>query len=78
MRTVRNVIPPEKPWAIPVTKVRKDTRGIRQTIVLLDDAEDQEAAAIPRFETVIPTHQDIQKAVNSATSRLYEYGDTPM
>lgn len=27
VRTVRNVIPPEKPWAIPVTKVRKDTRA---------------------------------------------------
>lgn len=77
VRAVRNVIPPEKPWAIPVTKVRKDTRAFSQTIALLDDAEHQEAAAMPRFETVIPMHQDIQKAVDSATSKLYEYG-TPM
>ena len=70
-----DIIPPEKPCAVLVTKAQRNTKAFSQTVIMLDDAEHQGAEAMPRFETVIPMRQDIKRAMGSVPSKLYEYGD---
>lgn len=75
VRAVMDIIPPEKPCAVLVTKAQRNTKAFSQTVIMLDDAEHQGAEAMPRFETVIPMRQDIKRAMGSVPSKLYEYGD---